>query len=50
MDFRINNVQVFCIVDNELVYRKNVKRKDEKLCGKYNHAFQNIYRWVYKKL
>ena len=29
-DFRINNQPVFCVVDNELVYRKSVKKKDEK--------------------
>ena len=30
-DFRINNQPVFCVVDNELVYRKSVKKKDESL-------------------
>lgn len=42
-DFRINNQPVFCIVDDELVYRKHIKKKDEKICEKYNHTFQNIY-------
>lgn len=42
-DFRINNQPVFCIVDDELVYRKHIKKKDEKIREKYNHAFQNIY-------
>ena len=27
-DFRINNQPVFCVVDNELVYRKSAKKKD----------------------
>ena len=49
-DFRINNQPVFCVVDNELVYRKSVKKKDEKIRDKYNHAFQNIYKWIYNKV
>ena len=47
---RINNHPVFCVVDNELVYRKSVKKKDEKIRDKYNHAFQNIYKWIYNKV
>ena len=49
-DFRINNQPVFCVVNNELVYRKSVKKKDEKIRDKYNHAFQNIYKWIYNKV
>lgn len=45
-DFRINGQPVFCVVDDDLVYRKSVKKKDEKIRKKYNHAFQNIYRWI----
>lgn len=49
-DFRINNQPAFRVVDNELVYRKSVKKKDEKIRQKYNHAFQNIYKWIYEKV
>lgn len=42
-DFRINNQPVFCIVNDELVYRKHIKKKDEKNREKYNHTFQNVY-------
>ena len=49
-DFRINNQPVFYVVDNELVYRKSVRKKDEKIRDKYNHAFQNIYKWIYNKV
>lgn len=49
-DFRINGTPVFCIVDDELVYRKSVKNKDKEICDKYNHTFQSIYRWIYKEV
>lgn len=45
-DFRINGKPVFCIVDNELVYRKSVKNSDEIIRKKYNRTFQDIYRWI----
>ena len=45
-DFRINGQPIFCIVDDELVYRKHIKKKDEKIREKYNHTFQNIYTYI----
>lgn len=42
-DFRINNQPVFRIVDDGLVYRKHIKKKNEKVREQYNHTFQNIY-------
>lgn len=45
-DFRINGKSVFCVVDNELVYRKSAKMSDKDILRKHNHAFQNIYKWI----
>ena len=45
-DFRINGEPVFCIADNELVYRKSVKDSDEIIRKKYNRTFQDIYKWI----
>ena len=47
-DFKINNQSVFCIVDDELVYKKHIKKQDEKIRENYNHTFQNIYKYIEK--
>ena len=45
-DFRVNGNPVFCIVDNELVYRKGAKVKKERLRIEYNQVFQSIYKRI----
>lgn len=49
-DFMINGKPVFCIENNELVYRKSAKNKDENIRKLYNQRFQNIYKWIEKSL
>lgn len=49
-DFRIKGKPVFCIENNELVYRKSIKRKDENIRKLYNQKFQNIYKWIKRTL
>lgn len=45
-DFRVKGKPVFCVVDDELVYRKSAKMTDENIRKRYNHTFQNIYKWI----
>lgn len=45
-DFKVNGRRVFWIDKNKLAYRDEVKQRDSKLLQKYNHAFQNIYKYV----
>ena len=49
-DFRINEKPVFCVVDDELIYHKSEKMTDEDIRRKYNHTFQNIYKWIKRAL
>lgn len=45
-DFRVNGNPVFRIVDNELVYRKGSKVKNESIRREYNQVFQSIYKHI----
>lgn len=39
------------MVNDKLVYREEAKvKKDKSICKKYNHAFQNIYKWIKRTL
>ncbi len=49
-DFRVNGKSVFVVVDDELVYRKSVKSSDVNILKRYNHTFQNIYKYIKRTL
>ena len=50
-DFKIDNKPTFKMVNDKLVFRKEVKRKDaENLCKQYNRIFHDSYKWIKKSV